>query len=290
MVQSELDAALLAPPRTGHLQGRTQRAAAARVPNQRDVLMGRGEDAREAVTNALEARQQHAKDTADLVGKALNNLGDGKDRYRRWKAKVGSVTAAEFIEFGKICVEPGYAYFRKRYIHEEGKLHSLYLAFKGAEIFDPLRVKEMSKPATMLQADLLPRFGFPEFNDEFVEALKKEIPVKSTRISFALKKDSASTLGWVVFPIWISRLPQRWIVDSSFITSLYFFIILLRTGIPLMVRRSTMKKYRNVMQEEVRAASGEPTHDPCPCPQPRRLQAPLFGPQVPPERPYLTNL
>jgi hypothetical protein len=43
------------------------------------------------------------------------------------------------------------------------------------------------------------------------------------------------------------------------------------------------------MQEEVRAASGEPTHDPCPCPQPRRLQAPLFGPQVPPERPYMTN-
>ena len=58
----------------------------------------------------------------------------------------------------------------------EGKLHNLYLAFKGAEIFDPLRVKEMSEPATMQQADLLPRFGFPEFNDEFVEALKNEIP------------------------------------------------------------------------------------------------------------------
>ncbi len=102
MAQSELDAALLAPPRTGNFQGRTQRAAAARVPNQRDVLMGRGEDAREAVTNALEARQQHAKDTADLVEKALQNLDAGKDRFRRWKAKVGPVTAAEFIEFGNM--------------------------------------------------------------------------------------------------------------------------------------------------------------------------------------------
>ena len=64
--------------------------------------MGRGEDAREAVTNALEARQQHAKDTADLVEKALKNLDAGKDRYRRWMAKVGPVTAAEFIEFGNI--------------------------------------------------------------------------------------------------------------------------------------------------------------------------------------------
>ncbi len=52
----------------------------------------------------------------------------------------------------------------------------MYLAFKGAEIFDPLRIKEMTKAATMLQADLLPKFGFPEFTNEFVEALKKEIP------------------------------------------------------------------------------------------------------------------
>jgi hypothetical protein len=74
--------------------------------------MGRGEDAREAVTNALEASQQHAKDTADLVRKVLKNLGDGKDRYRRWKAKVGPVTAAQFIEFGNLCVKLGYAYFR----------------------------------------------------------------------------------------------------------------------------------------------------------------------------------
>jgi hypothetical protein len=58
MAQSELDAVLLAPSRTGNLQGRTQRATAARVPNQRDAIMGRDEDedAREAVTNALEAR------------------------------------------------------------------------------------------------------------------------------------------------------------------------------------------------------------------------------------------
>ncbi len=123
MAQSELDAALSAHTRPGNLQGRTQRAATARVPNQRDVIMGRGEDAREAVTNALEARQQHANDTADLVGKALRNLDDVKDRFRRWKATVGPIiTAAEFIEFGNNCVAPGYAYFRQLYLHDEGKV------------------------------------------------------------------------------------------------------------------------------------------------------------------------
>ena len=90
--------------------------------------------------------------------------------------EVGPVTIAEFIEFGNNCVQPGYNYFSNLYIQEEGKLHNLYMAFKGAEIFDPLRVKEMSEDATILQADLLARFGFPEFTTEFLEGLKKEIP------------------------------------------------------------------------------------------------------------------
>ena len=166
----------LAPPRTGNVQGRTQRAAAARVPNQRVVLMGRGEETRVAVTNALEARQQHARETAELVAKALTNLDVGKENFRRWKAEVGPVTIEEFIEFGNNCVQPGYTYFSNLYIQEEGKLHNLYMAFKGAEIFDPLRVKAMSEEATILQVDLLARFGFPEFTPEFLEGVKKEIP------------------------------------------------------------------------------------------------------------------
>ena len=131
MAQSELDAALLAPPRTGHFQGRTQRAAAARVPNQRDVHMGRGEDARDAATNALEGRLQHASETVDLlvVAKAQRNLDAEKERFRLWKEEVGPITLEEFIEFGNNCAKPGYDYFTKLYIHEEGKLHNLYLAF-----------------------------------------------------------------------------------------------------------------------------------------------------------------
>ena len=177
MAQSELDALLIAPQRTVNLQGRTQRAAAARVPNQRDVHMGRREDAREAVAIAVDARQQHAKDTADLVVKALQKLDEGNDRFRRWKAEVGPITFDEFVEFANNCVKPGYSYFTKLYIEEDGKLHNLYVAFQGAEMFDPLRVKNMSEEATMIQADdHLLRFGFPEFTDVFIVGLKKEIP------------------------------------------------------------------------------------------------------------------
>jgi hypothetical protein len=91
-----------------------------------------------APTTALEARQQHARETSDLVAKAQCNLDDGKARFRRWKAEVGPTNVEEFIEFGKNCVKPGYDYFTTLYIHAEGKLHNLYLAFEGTEIFDPL--------------------------------------------------------------------------------------------------------------------------------------------------------
>ncbi len=123
----------------------------------------------------MEARQQHAHETAELVAK-LRNLDVSKEKCRRWKAQVGPGTIAEFIEFGNNSVQPGYTYFSNLYIQEEGKLHNLCMAFKGAEIFDPLRVKEMSEDATILQADLLARFGFPEFTTEFLEGVKKEIP------------------------------------------------------------------------------------------------------------------
>ena len=176
MAQAEVDALQIAPTRVPNAQGRTQRAAAARVPNQRDVHMGRGEDARDAATYALEGRLQHARETADLVAKARRNLDAGKERFRQWKEEVGPKTLEEFIEFGQNCVKPGYDYFTTLYIHEEGKLHNLYLAFKGAEIFDPLRVVQMSEAGTMLQVDLLNRFGFPEFTNEFLEGLKTEIP------------------------------------------------------------------------------------------------------------------
>jgi hypothetical protein len=150
--------------------------AAARIPNQRDVHMGRGDDVREATTNALAACQQHAKDTAELVAKAVRNLQKGEETFTQWKAEVGPVTVEEFIAFGKNCVQPGYDYFRKLYVQEQGKLHNLYMALKGAEIFDPLKVKDMTEAATMLQADLLQRFGFPEFTDAFIAGLKEEIP------------------------------------------------------------------------------------------------------------------
>ncbi len=108
-----MDALQVAPQRLINLHGRVQRVAAARIPNQRDVHMGRGDDVREATINALAARQQHAKDTAELLAKAVRNLQEGEERYKQWKTEVGPITVEDFIAFGKNTVQPGYAHFRR---------------------------------------------------------------------------------------------------------------------------------------------------------------------------------
>ncbi len=79
--------------------------------------MGRGEDARDAATNASEGRLQHARETADLVAKAQRNLDAEKERFRLWKEEVGSITLEEFIEFGNNCAKPDYDYFSYDTLH-----------------------------------------------------------------------------------------------------------------------------------------------------------------------------
>ena len=53
----------------------------------RKTEMGRGDDVREATTNALAACQQHAKETAELVAKAVRNLQKGEVRRNVYAVK-----------------------------------------------------------------------------------------------------------------------------------------------------------------------------------------------------------
>ena len=73
---------------------------------------------------------------------------------------------------------PGYAYFRNLYIHPEGKLRNLFLAFRGARIFDPIFLSGCTLPAALLMVDDLLRFGFPEFTPAFIRGVKKELTLK----------------------------------------------------------------------------------------------------------------
>jgi hypothetical protein len=104
--QYQLDALEVAPQRPVNSQGRVQRMAAARIPNQRDVHMGRGDDVREAATNALAACQQHAKDTAELVAKAVRNLQKGEETFTQGRQKLGLLQWRNSLHLVRIVCSP----------------------------------------------------------------------------------------------------------------------------------------------------------------------------------------
>ncbi len=81
----------------------------------------------------------------------------------------------------------------------------------------------MSEAGTMLQVDLLHRFGFPEFTFEFLEGLKSEIPRyrRMARVHFdwkaldgATEYDDTSSA-----PIVVGRMARFW-KKSSFLENM----------------------------------------------------------------------
>jgi hypothetical protein len=95
--------------------------------------------------------------------------------FAEWKTKVGPVTQEEFIQYGKNAVQPGYDYFYNLYINPQGKLRNLFLAFRGAQIFDPIILAGISVTASHLLIDDLLHFGFEEFTPKFITGMKLEL-------------------------------------------------------------------------------------------------------------------
>mgnify|MGYP006879208188 FL=1 len=80
------------------------------------------------------------------------------------------------MQHAQDCVQPGYDYFRSLYINPNGKLRNMFLAYRGAQLFDPLFLSSITLSAAYLLCEDLLRFEFPEFTVAFIRDLKKELP------------------------------------------------------------------------------------------------------------------
>ena len=103
-----------------------------------------------------------------------------------WKAEMVAVTKEEFMEFGHAVVEPGYSYYTRLYNTPGGEMCDLKAAFRGASVFDCLKLKQMSKETAELLIDDLAKFEFLEFTPELLAGLKEELPevLRQARVPF----------------------------------------------------------------------------------------------------------
>ena len=70
--------------------------------------------------------------------------------FAAWRATIGPLSQAEFMEYADTVVQPGYGYFTDLYLKEDGKLHRKLLAFKGASVLDVLKIATMSLEGILL--------------------------------------------------------------------------------------------------------------------------------------------
>jgi hypothetical protein len=137
------------------------RPAKSNRPTATEQLAGRAAD-----TAALSRRAAQQKDVNDaelMVRTKRKQVEDAEKVFAEWKRAIGPVTQEEFMQYGKDSVQPGYDYFIDLYVKPEGKLRNLFLAFRGAQIFDPMFIADITVTAGYILIDDLLRFCFEEF-------------------------------------------------------------------------------------------------------------------------------
>ena len=160
------------PPNNG---GRQRRAAVVnRVPTEA-ALQGRSVEAQGANAAAAAEVKKKISQAVKAVKDKQKFLEARQRDFDEWKASVGPVTKDEFVQHGNDIVKPGYRYFQNLFINPEGKLRNLFLAYRGARLFDPMFLSTITITAACMLADDLLRFGFPELTATFMRGFKLEI-------------------------------------------------------------------------------------------------------------------
>jgi hypothetical protein len=86
------------------------------------------------------------------------------------------VSKAEFLDMGLGGVQAGYNYYTAIYNTPGGELYDLKQAYQGAGVFNFKKLAELRPAALEALIDLLAKFEFPEFTEEFLAGMKAELP------------------------------------------------------------------------------------------------------------------
>jgi len=125
---------------------------------------------------AAAAKVEKAKAT-EVVKTAALAVEKEKAAGAEWVAKMGPLSEAEFEAYGRAVVQPGYDYFTKLFRLPNGEMWAAKMAYRGATVFDALKLRTMDVTTGSLLVDNLVHFNFPEFTGDFRAHLKAELPL-----------------------------------------------------------------------------------------------------------------
>ena len=110
---------------------------------------------------------------------ATKEADDKRKALDEWKQKFPNQNRDELIEHAKLVCEPAITYYKQQFIEEGGDLYKLRKRGMACALFDPLFLKGKEEEIGRLEllADELKNFEYRHFTDEFIQELKKEIPL-----------------------------------------------------------------------------------------------------------------
>lgn len=124
--------------------------------------------------NEAEIRYDARKKGVEEVVKKLRTHEIAMDR---WNRKFPNKTVNDLVRHGKNIAKPALDYYRSNFNDEGGDMYNLKRASKACQIFNPFVLKEVSINLLELLVDDLQYFEYRCFTKEFLNRMKKELPL-----------------------------------------------------------------------------------------------------------------
>jgi hypothetical protein len=134
---------------------------------------------------------QEEKDLKNNIARAKEDWEKAKEHLQKcqkeeevrvkdideWDQQRGGLrTEQEFLAHAKDVISPALTKYRKLYEEETGDHFDGKRAIEGCQLFDPFYLATCDVQAANLLVEKLKHFKRPDFTDEFLDNLKKEIP------------------------------------------------------------------------------------------------------------------
>ena len=152
----------------------------------------------------LQVAEEDLQKKEDILVKANKKLVNCEIKHAARVEEVGPMTRDTFIAYAKTCVQKGYDYYENKFNlpaqrvtlnsggagvkFESGEMRGFKQALFGARIFDPEILISESIDKLERRIDALKHFKYPEFTDDFLANMKKEIALA--------KQHAAAEFDW----------------------------------------------------------------------------------------------
>ena len=92
-----------------------------------------------------------AKEAAkEEIGAARLAVQKATTEVAAWVATAGPLTEADFMDYGRAAMQPGYDYFAKPFLAPDGEMRDIYMAYRAATLFDALKLRDMTETAALV--------------------------------------------------------------------------------------------------------------------------------------------